>query len=142
MARIRSKPQTASTTVRADLVEAVLKAIKDEDQTDGPVIFEVPYGSTDFIQVIVVWDRWSELPADARSHIVTEAYQRASSEQVPDVATLDWITTVIPVSVSQAAGDGGFALPCSEQCRSIDAELRGDPRLNQGRGCDPNGPWT
>ena len=102
MARIRSKPPTASTTVRADLVEAVLKAIKDEDQTDGPVIFEVPYGSTDFIQVIVVWDRWSELPADARSHIVTEAYQQAGIQQTPDVAGLDWITTVIPVSVSQA----------------------------------------
>ena len=69
MVRILIQPQTASTTVRADLVEAVLKAIEDEDQTDGPVIFEVPYGSTDFIQVIVVWNPWSELPADARSQI-------------------------------------------------------------------------
>ncbi len=113
MARIRSRPRASSNDVTAGFVEALAKAIKNEEQPDGPVIFEVATGSTDFVEVIVVWDRWSDLSADVRTQLVSEAYRQVSS-QVPDGVSLDHISAIIPVTVSQALDMG--VLPYSVQC--------------------------
>ncbi|MGA7499533.1 MAG: hypothetical protein WBX00_22620 [Isosphaeraceae bacterium] len=113
MARIRSRPRAGSEDVTAGFVEAVVKAIRDEEQPEGPVIFEVTTGSTDFVEVIVVWDRWSDLSADVRTQVVSEAYRQVSG-QVTDAVNLDRISTIIPVTVSQALEMG--VLPYSVQC--------------------------
>jgi hypothetical protein len=124
MARIRSRLKPGSQETGANLVEPIVAALKDVEQTDGPVIFEVPAGSTDFVQVIVVWNRWSELPADVRSRIVIEAYERAGVD-VPDIVGADRISTIIPVTVGQALEMG--VLSYSVQCNVH----RSDP--NYGR---------
>ena len=113
MARIRSRPRAGSEVATAGFIEAVVKAIRDEEQPDGPVIFEVTIENTDFVQVIVVWDGWSDLSADARTQIVSEAY-RQQEGQVTDGVNLDRISTIIPVTVSQALEMG--VLPYHVQC--------------------------
>ncbi len=101
MARIRSNPSVISQNTRNELVESLVKAIKDEDQAEGPVIFEVASGTTDHIEVIVIWNRWADLSADIRTMVVLDAYQQASMEYVESVS-VDRISTILPFTVGQA----------------------------------------
>lgn len=101
MARIRSSLPTAPPDSGRELVGEVLKALRDEPQADGPVIFEVPQGDTGYVQVIVVWGRWADLPADIRNRIVMEAYDLFGQEH-PDDVTADRISMVLPVTHDQA----------------------------------------
>ena len=95
-----------------------MKAIRNEEQPDGPVIFEVTTGSTDFFQVIVVWDRWSDLSADVRTQIVSEAYRQLDG-QVTDGVNLDHISAIIPVTVSQALEMGFFHTMFNAACTGV-----------------------
>jgi hypothetical protein len=101
MARIRSRLSPSERAAGDDLVDPIVKALSGESQSDEPVIFEVPMGETDYLQVIVVWERWADLSADVRSRIVTEAYQRLGAEH-PDEVTVDRLSMILAVTPSQA----------------------------------------
>jgi hypothetical protein len=121
MARIRSRPSATLENTKQDLIGAVVKAIKDEEPDDGLVIFEVLSGSSDFVEVIVVWERWADLAADIRTKIVMEAYEQASTQD-SSVLRADHISTILPVTVSQAIEMG--VLPYSVQYNVLQSDVR------------------
>jgi hypothetical protein len=121
MARIRSQPSATLDSTKHELVDALVKAIKDEEPDDGLVIFEVLSGSSSYFEVIVVWDRWADLPADERNKIVMEAYQQASAED-SSALPADQISTILPVTVSQAIEMG--VLPYSVQNNVLQGDVR------------------
>ena len=71
MARIRSQPSATLDNAKHELVETLVKVLKDDEPVDGLVIFEVSSGSSDFFEVIAIWDRWADLPAEARNKNVS-----------------------------------------------------------------------
>ena len=101
---------------RNELVAAIAKALNGEEAEDGLVTFEILSGSTNFFEVIVVWPRWAEIPADIRSKIVVEAYAQLSSA----IPTL-WRRPVInssPGHARRSNRDGCASLLSSVQCPS------------------------
>lgn len=59
-----------------------------------PFIFEQEVPHTGTYYVLVVWERWNEVPPEERASIITEAYERAEPDLVPNLtvvvgATLD-----------------------------------------------------
>jgi hypothetical protein len=121
MARIRSRPSSTLESGKGELVDAVAKAIKDEGSEDGLVIFEVLSGSTNFAEIVVVWDRWSGIPADIRSKMVMEAYQHVSA-QSSDALSPDQISTILPLTVDEAMEMG--VLPYGVQCNVLQDDSR------------------
>jgi hypothetical protein len=121
MARIRSQPSARLDNAKHELVDSIVKALRDEQPDDGLVIFEVLTGSSDFVEVIVVWDRWAELSADARNKIVIKAYQQASASGSGSLSA-DQISTILPVTVSQAIEMG--VLPYSVQYNVLQSDVR------------------
>jgi hypothetical protein len=121
MARIRSQLLTADDAARNDLVEPIVTALKGEPQPDEPVIFEVPMGGTEYLQVIVVWDRWADLSADVRTRIVTDAYGRLGVEK-PGEVSADRLSMILPVTAAQAIDMG--ILPYSVQSNVHPSEPR------------------
>jgi hypothetical protein len=113
MARIRSRIVSKPEKISDELIQSVVQAILEEDQEDGPVIFEIQVGRTNFVEVILVWDGWSDLSVDARTRIVQEAYDQASRRST-GVAGVDRISSVIPLTVVQALEMG--VLPYNVQC--------------------------
>jgi hypothetical protein len=122
MARIRSRPPVIPESSLNDFVDTVVKAIKDEEQADGPVIFEISPRNPDVVEIIVVWERWAALSTEIRTKIVMEAYRQVGT-QVPDALSEDQIAAILPVTADEAIDTG--ILSYSVQ----GSVLRGDARF-------------
>jgi hypothetical protein len=59
---------------RQALTEQLAKELAGEPISNGPVIFEIPLGQTDKMDVLVVWEAWKDVPSEIRSDIILEAY--------------------------------------------------------------------
>ena len=127
MARIRSRPSTSSEGTKDALIDALVKALKDEEQEDPPVIFEVTTGGTDFFEVIVVWARWADLSVDVRTRIVLDAYQRFGVQSSnPDIA--EQVSAILPVTADQAIEMGILSYSVQSGRHRSDAN---DERIQQ-----------
>jgi hypothetical protein len=126
MARIRSRTQTVDRAATNHLVEVIVKALNDDPQPEGPVIFEVSVGDSDFLEVIVVWKLWADLPADVRNRIVMEAYERFAGEH-PGEVSADRLSMILPVTPPQAIDLG--LLPYSVQSDVDPSEPRFDDEI-------------
>ena len=113
MARIQSPRQVDPAEVVQNLVGELVSALRGEEHADEPVVFEVGVGDSGYFQVVIVWERWSELSADVRNRIVTAAYREFDNDQ-PGEANLANITMILPVTADQAVEMN--ILPYSVQC--------------------------
>lgn len=129
MARIRGVA-IKSDQHRAELTDRLLTALTDQSSTGGPVVFEIPIDRSDTYHVIVVWDRWAEVPPGDRSEIIAEAY-RELDETGLDEPISEKITTSLGVTPQEAVDYG--LLPYVVQPHHIVQSylsLR-DPRLSE-----------
>ena len=63
-------------TLGEQLTDLMIKELTGERTRMGPVIFELPTGQLNRIDVIVIWETWKTLPTEERSNIVRNAYTR------------------------------------------------------------------
>jgi hypothetical protein len=76
MPRFRVSSPTLAPDVFDELTELLSQELRQRTE-EGPLIFEQEIGGTDTFHVIVVWQRWSEVPEELRDSIIRDAYTRA-----------------------------------------------------------------
>jgi hypothetical protein len=78
---------TSSTTttpppnVRLSLLEKLKNEFVNPSTEGGPVIFEIPVGST-CIDVLVVWQEWADVRSEDRSRLILDAYGEKQQQQI------------------------------------------------------------
>ena len=113
--------------LRNQLSEALVKELRGDGTRNGPLIFEIPTGRNDEIDVVVVWEAWRSLTPGDRTDVIRRAYEQYGRELSDAVRSLDPTNTqrypvgprVAKISIGttwdQALADG--ILPYSIQPR-------------------------
>jgi hypothetical protein len=70
---IRTTPTTLDPTLRQSLLTRLRNEIEGRPSSGGPVIFEIPDGA-ERIDVLVVWEDWTELRSEDRTSLILDAY--------------------------------------------------------------------
>lgn len=141
----RRRTTTAVPTARptsGDLVELLADELKADRESGQPVIYERVF-PTQKTQVTVLWDRWDQLPLEARTRIILQAYQRAEPGAPADqIALASGLTfpeahaaDMLPFQIITALRKGDPVSP--EDCRQAmiaeGASTLLDPELPQLR---------
>jgi len=94
----RELESDAGTGPQGKAVVPLDEALKKVGEAQGrPVIFERAIPGTDGFHVIVLWDRWEDLPKAERDFIIYDAYERSA----PDIASK--LTFVMGVTYDEAS---------------------------------------
>lgn len=64
-----------TTEQRRGVVDQLSKELSGEITPDGPVIFEIPFETSEKFDVLVVWDAWEPFGSEDRSNIILEVYK-------------------------------------------------------------------
>jgi hypothetical protein len=75
---IRSQPED-SQKLKAELREQILQELSGGSVPQPPIIYEIPLQPSDTLHVIVVWDKWADVPAQDRADLIMQAYQEFDS---------------------------------------------------------------
>lgn len=69
-------PQTIAPEKRAALEQRLADEIRGPSSAGGPVIFEVPFGRTGKLDVLVVWEEWEGVRSEDRSDVILDVYRQ------------------------------------------------------------------
>lgn len=73
------KGERSTRALSADHRKTLLKKLANErrgkSDPAGPVIFEIPLGTSNNQDVLVVWEEFHDLPSEDRSELILEAYK-------------------------------------------------------------------
>jgi hypothetical protein len=72
--RVTANPSVFSHEQRKALLDQLSNELAQATEK-GPVVFEIPLDQTDKMDVLVVWEAWKDVPSEARSEIILEAYK-------------------------------------------------------------------
>lgn len=59
---------------RKSVAEQLGRELAGKTTANGPVIFEIPFQSPDWFDVLVVWDAWKPFSSEERSNMILDAY--------------------------------------------------------------------
>ena len=135
MALIRNGT-TNSARVR-ELTERLAGEIREAPPHGEPYVYESRIGQTGSYHVTVVWNEWADLPLQARSRIILDAYERA------DPGKKGRITIAMGLTQAEAGSMGMLPYSVIANLKQTEGHLR--PRvvqalLNEGAIETPQGP--
>lgn len=84
MPRIQRKPEPLAHKGDVDLVAALVTELKQPKEFGQPMIDEEVFAKTNLIRVLVLWDRWWEIPEEARTDVIRQAYLQADGQETAD----------------------------------------------------------
>jgi hypothetical protein len=87
---------------KAALVPRLAEELLGRATADGPVVFEIPIGRTDKVDVIVIWDLFRQLSEEDRSEVIYEAYARCDEARTEGMPLIPRITSAIGVTAQEA----------------------------------------
>jgi hypothetical protein len=90
---------TETLPLKSELVASLKDELLNPQSIGQPIILEDSTPQTISVRVIVVWDRWHDLPGEIRSDIIRNAYVKAA---VPK-EFIDSMTFTLGVTVPEAA---------------------------------------
>jgi hypothetical protein len=113
---------------RQALLEQLSSELTENTKPNGPVVFEIPVGPGERIDVLVVWAEWEGLRSEDRTDLILEAYngqrdriaqalgvtyEEAKEQQLLPYAVLPMIRRGEPDQDVRKAmlEEGGIALP-------------------------------
>ncbi len=127
---------------RPELIDALAGELKSGREFGQPIIEEEHF-KTGAVRVVVIWDRWDDVPEDVRANVIADAYRRAEGEDFANRIALiggytipeAYASGMLPFQVMPALRPGDAVTP--EQCHRamIDqgASLLFDPKRPQLR---------
>ena len=59
---------------RQAMIAQLAKELAGQTTENGPVIFEIPLSDGEKIDVLVVWEKWKDIPSQTRSDVILAAY--------------------------------------------------------------------
>lgn len=98
---LHRKPPAEAGEERGDLLADLVAELTDPKPFGQPVIIEDDTPETNSLRVQVAWDRWEDCPREARSGIVTDAY-----EHVYGPERRKEITLALGLTIPEAAAIG------------------------------------
>jgi hypothetical protein len=100
MPRKQIGPESTIGRVRKDLAEQLATELKSNREAGQPVIYEHVF-KTGKVRVIVIWDKWHDVPLQERSATILRAYEIAEGPESRDRIAL---ASGLTVPEAHAAG--------------------------------------
>ncbi len=80
------RPQHAQVPQWQELVDELAEEIRRPTQHAGaPVVFEDEVSQTDSIHVLVIWERWQEVPQERRGAVILDAYRSVNEARMRQI---------------------------------------------------------
>lgn len=69
------------------MVDAIARELQSKEQYPirQPLIIEEEIPQTSTMHVMVIWERWAEVPNELRSRLILDAYEKVQPEAVPNI---------------------------------------------------------
>lgn len=110
---------------RQELVNVLAREIEldyGQELQRQPLVHEMRIAGTDVLQVVVLWERWGQVPPQERGPLILEAYEQSQPALLPK------ITAALGVTVQEALAMGLLpyrVVPARRKAGAVtDAQLR------------------
>jgi hypothetical protein len=99
---------------RTTFINQITEELSGKLTENGPVIFEIPLGPPDQIDVLIVWDAWEQVSAQDRADIVLAAYKKRKEQRR--------IAQALGVTYSEAIQQGVLPYSVQPMARANEAD--------------------